>query len=446
MILNAQTVALLRRWLVVPALGTIMLLTAGAPATESEPSYAPEAPRLTHGPFLGAVSDTGVKIWGRGAADEPFEVEVRPEGQPWQGLTFGPGRMEDGRDSSSVIAVSGLVPSTSYEYRPLLNGHVVDTGDSFKTLPPVGQPGTFRFMAGGDLSAEFAPFSILDRVTEQRPDFGILLGDLVYSDHPRGIPPVAEAYFAKYRANWSDVSFRRLTRLVPSFMMWDDHEIMNDYDGRDPERYGAARTALEAYATRQNPSPRRTRGLYYSFQVADVDFFAMDLRSYRSPDVMPDGPQKTMLGSEQKADVKEWLSSSRATFKILLSSVPVHDFGAERRDAWAAFASERTELLEFIGANNITGVVILSGDQHWSSLVRHDPYDVWEFNATPLAQQVRTNHQRSAPGLSIVYDASPAFGIIDVDTKSPNPAITFSVVDNAGVVRASKAVQRGRAG
>ena len=121
-----------------------------------------------------------------------------------------------------------------------------------------------------------------------------------------------------------------------------DHQFVR-VDAEQGERYPPARAALAEYVASHNPAPRRDGGLYYTFQVADVDFFVLDTRSYRHPNTMPDGSAKTMLGAEQKADLKAWLAASPAPFKVILSSVPFHDVGQRRVDAWTSFAAERAE-------------------------------------------------------------------------------------------------------
>jgi phosphodiesterase/alkaline phosphatase D-like protein len=93
-----------------------------------------------------------------------------------------------------------------------------------------------------------------------------------------------------------------------------------------------------------------------------ADFFVLDCRQYRSPNRLANGPAKTMLGARQKAWLMDGLRASRAPFKFVLSSVPLHGpWGADR---WAGYPHERDELLDFIRAERITGVIVLSADIH----------------------------------------------------------------------------------
>ena len=431
--------------------GLVSRPNAGAPYPwEATPAAgsgtAPDGPaRLTHGPLLGAVTDRAVRVWARSDRPARLQLEVKQSGRSWSGRTPGDVSLASEHDFTGVAEVTGLQPNTEYEYRPLLSGVVQDDfGGTFRTLPAAGKPGAFRFALGGDLSAAYAPFTILDRIQEQRPDFSLLVGDLIYADQPEPIPADTEAYAAKYRANWSEPSFRRLTRSVPSFMMWDDHEIGNDYDGGKAGPYPPARTAQEVYVASHNPTPLRPDELYFTFRAANVEFFVLDTRSFRSPRAQPDGSGKTMLGADQKRALQAWLAESQAPFKVVVSSVPFHDFGGERPDAWGGYATERTELFEFVRRRRIAGVVALSGDQHWSSLVRHDPFGIWEFNATPLAQAIGAHPAASDPRLVLAYDATPAFGLVEVDTRGASPKMTFMIFDAAGQQRGSVSIAPGK--
>jgi alkaline phosphatase D len=410
----------------------LLLLLLGVPGSSGRAAADAQPAVLTHGPLLGDVTDHSVKVWARASAPALLRIEVKPPDQLWPGLLVGETLFQAAHDYTGTVVMPGLLPSTRYDYRVVLDDLAVEPSGSFTTLPVSGAPAAFRFAVGGDLFEQYMPFTILDRLRERQPDFALLLGDLVYSDSPLAIPPTTEAYRAKYRANWADPSFRRLLAGVPSYAMWDDHEIVNDFDGGQNERYWAARRALEEYLVWANPSPRRVGGLYYTFQVGDVDFFVLDTRSYRDLNASADVASKTMLGREQKADLKAWLLASRAPFKVVASSVAFHDLGPLRGDAWTSFSAERAELLDFIERSAIPGVVILSGDQHWSSLVRLDPFPVWEFNATPLAQYVQVGSPASDPRLVLSYNAGTAFGLVEVDTRGPRPRISFNVIDGEG--------------
>ena len=170
------------------AMGMVLgLLSIGARPI-SDNWAVPDVPvSVSQGPLLGAVTDTNVRIWARTSRSGRLSCSGQVAGRR---LAVPGSRHTDltvGHDLAGVVDVEGLAPGTSYDYRLALDGLTVG-GGSFRTLPRAGQPAAFRFALGGDLSADFAPFKILDRLREQRPDFTMLLGDLIYADQPTPIP------------------------------------------------------------------------------------------------------------------------------------------------------------------------------------------------------------------------------------------------------------------
>jgi hypothetical protein len=58
------------------------------------------------------------------------------------------------------------------------------------------------------------------------------------------------------------------------------------------------------------------------------------------------------------------VQQSDATWKFIVSEVPVQEFFGLPYDRWEGYAAERAEILTFIRANNIKNVVWLSADTH----------------------------------------------------------------------------------
>jgi alkaline phosphatase D len=170
-------------------------------------------------------------------------------------------------------------------------------------------------------------------------------------------------------------------------MMWDDHEIRDNWDDGNVAPYPDARSAFNEYQGGHNPAPATPGTLYYSFNAGRLSFFVLDTRSFRSPNGTTDGPAKTMLGLTQLNALKSWLMTSTATFKFIVSSVPFSRFGTTGSDAWEGFLNERNALFSFIRDGNIPGVVLVSGDQHWTSVFNipgFAPYNFYEFMPTPM--------------------------------------------------------------
>jgi phosphodiesterase/alkaline phosphatase D-like protein len=374
------------------------------------------------GGMVGAASDTTARIWARGTRATALRVQHRPSGAAmW--TTSAPVTFNSARDHTAALTLTGLAATTTYEYRLAVDCDVDPLSRAtFRTLDPVGVPGTFRFAYGADIAhpSNFGgrSYAVFDHIAAANPDFMILGGDQMYAD----ASPVATtkpAYEKKYRDNFGQSHFRRFAASHPTVMMWDDHEIRNDWSSGTAPPYPDARAAYDAYQGLRNPVPRVAGELYYSFRVGQADFFVLDTRTHRGPNSATDNASKTMLGATQKANLKAWLSASTGTFKFLVSSVPWNNYGTTGSDSWRGFTTERTELFRYIRDSAISGVVLVSGDQHWSGafhLTEVAPYSFYEFMPTPLATGARA---APAPAPGIVWlDRSGAqvFGLFDVDT------------------------------
>lgn len=109
----------------------------------------------------------------------------------------------------------------------------------------------------------------------------------------------------------------------------------------------------------------------------------LDTRCCRSPNLDPDGPNKTMLGDEQKQWLIDAVSASEATFKIVFTSVAMI---GDNNDDWRNFQYERDEILDDLGARGISGVVSLTADGHLFSAKIIAERGLREFMAGPLAR------------------------------------------------------------
>lgn len=227
-------------------------------------------------------------------------------------------------------------------------------------------------------------------------------------------------YRALYRQYRQDPDLQAVHARFPFVMLWDDHEFANDCwgdhatdfddlygDEASPERHTAATQAWFEY------SPIRKRdSIFRSFRWGrHAEFVLIDERSYRDDCLIPEGPidrevghiqsnsafgartfvikdafdareatkQPTMLGSAQRDWAIASLTSSTATWKLLMSPLvmaqmvidmtgfmQLPDTFRERyyfkTDQWDGYRSERRALLEACKA--VDNLVVLSGDLH----------------------------------------------------------------------------------
>ena len=376
-------------------------------------------PRVSRGPFLGNVGAHGVTFWLQGSAAADWAVRVWPQGSPADVRRVVAPAAVAATQFVSVVDVDGLRPATQYAYvvEIGLPGTPLQTAtevESFHTLAALGTPGTLRIVVGADIAGRYDQ-PIFDQMADTQPDLALFLGDQVYAD---GTAVDFDGYSRAYASNWAIPNLARFLKHVPTFMIWDDHEIVDDYVRGASERYTPARQAYELYVNARNPArPQRGR-LYYRFDAGDVSGFVLDVRTERDPESEADGPTKSMLGAEQKRELLDWLACSHARLKLIASPVTFSDSGTTGEDGWAGYMHEREEIFTFIATHAIEGVLLLSGDQHWSAVFRHDRpgYRLFEFMPTPISKTLRVAPTDPSESIVARDDDHYVFGVVDVDS------------------------------
>jgi len=396
---------------------------------------------ISIGPLVGAPTDGAVRLWARGNRPGTLRVQYRATGTPaWTTATAEVG-FNSAADNTAVLTLTGLAPATSYDFR-LAVDCVVDplSKGTFRTVPAPSTTGRVRLAFGADLTG--TPFTGLANVAAKNPDLMLFGGDNVYADADPAATTTA-GYYGKYRNQWGEAYFRKLTAKVPSLMMWDDHEITNDWSGGQTGLYLQARPAFDAYQGSHNPPPRTAGNTYFSLRAGPADIYVLDTRSHRSPNSAADNASKTMLGATQKADLKAWLSASTAPFKFIVSSVPFNDFGGTGNDSWRGFTTERGELFRYIRDNRIGGVVLASGDQHWSGAFRNTsfpPYQFHEFMPSPLWAFFLPPPTTTDPQILFKVGNRKVYAIFDIDAIATPPRLTveyFDTTTNESLYRTS---------
>jgi len=117
-----------------------------------------------------------------------------------------------------------------------------------------------------------------------------------------------------------------------------------------------------------------------------LELFVLDTRQYRDANAASDSPDrpKTMLGREQLTWLKESLAASDATWKVIVSSVPMSiptGFPATNgRDGWAnfdqttGFEQELLDILRFMEQNGIVNNLWITTDVHFAEAFRYRPF------------------------------------------------------------------------
>jgi len=333
-------------------------------------------PLLETGPLVGAVSDSIAVVMARASFTSPVRLVYSTDPlfvtnifSTEQSLTLA------ANDYTVRVPLLGLQPATTYYYKVVVNGqpYPVTGLPRFTTFPLTETVTNFSFAVVSDLSSDpTAHAQAYASAANDAPAFVLQTGDFDHSNPATVAPLSIENWQVMHRNVLHDMKSGQdfahyLGPAFPFFHIWDDHDYgANNADRTAPWKDLATQAFREYYPLPPLPEPES--GLWYSFRYAQAEFFLLDLRSQRDPDDWPDGPNHSMLdGADLPVGQKKWLKASllasTARWKFIISS-SVWNPHSKQADSWYQFQYEQNELVSFIRNNNITGVIILSGDLH----------------------------------------------------------------------------------
>jgi len=147
---------------------------------------------------------------------------------------------------------------------------------------------------------------------------------------------------------------------------------------------------------RRNFENKLYRSFYYG---KNVHLIILDTRQYRTANNINDGQDKTMLGQTQLYWLKEELKNSTATWKFIVSSVPLSipsgsNYKVKGRDGWGnlnettGFEFELDQVLQTIAVHNIKNIVWLTTDVHFAAVFKYNPFQkffMYEVITGPLS-------------------------------------------------------------
>ena len=381
---------------------------------------------IIHGPMIGNVSGYFAGIWLRTEAEADVQIQVQKDGQTI--FTSVSEKTTKKDNFTARITISGLLPNRTYNYAILVNGHKLAENYQITTFPEKGQPSNFRiaFSGGAGYTPQYE--RMWDTLNKQNPLAFLFMGDNLYIDHPER--PLTQEYC--YFRRQSREEYRRFVSKTAIYAIWDDHDFTyNDsYGGPEVEEPYWKRDVLGLFQQNWiNPYyglNRKYPGCYFDFSMGQVDFFMLDCRFYRE---VPESDDRSMLGQIQKKWLKEKLLKSKATFKVIASSVPwAPGTKPGSRDTWDGHPEERQEIFNFLSENQIEGVILLSGDRHRSDawmISREGTYPLYDFMSSRLTN-VHTHDL--VPGALFAYNKTPSFGILEFDTEKEDPKLIYRIM------------------
>lgn len=382
----------------------------------------PNQPFLGQGTMSGEVTDASALLQTRltlaselnaegdlpGAAGVAcFEWSTHEDFREARRTPFQPAT--DQHDFIVRAEIADLKPGTTYHYRAVFGSTeaAAQAGPScsFKTLPGGSTDTPVRFIVGscmnynkfmhgkrgkasGPLTAtdedKRLGFPSFESMLKLRPDFFIGTGDIVYYDNPlrvaKTVPQLRQCWHEQFRFPRLIEFFRR----VPAYWSKDDHDFRFNESDNTTDELPLPKTGIDMFRE-QLPllAAGSDKPSYRTHRVSkDLQIWLTEGRDYRSPNEMPDGPEKSLWGTEQREWLKTTLKASDAKWKILISPTPmVGPDDLKKIDNHAdlsGFRHEADAFFAWLQENKIENLTLVCGDRHWQYHSIH-PSGIHEF-------------------------------------------------------------------
>ncbi|ODV10073.1 MAG: hypothetical protein ABT20_09075 [Rubrivivax sp. SCN 70-15] len=390
------------------------LAAALAPPAFVRDARAADRPRFALGVASGQPRADGMVLWTRLTGTElPAEVAVRWEVAEDEAFTRIVARGVEtalAADAHCVHAEpTGLASARWYWYRFGALGQASSVGRT-RTAPAAGAAvARLDFAIASCQRWDVGHYAAWRHAAAEALDLVLFLGDYIY-EYPGGAHSVRptdgllvhtlDGYRARYALHRSDAALQAAHAACPWLLVWDDHEVENDYAGLQGSRlepdFPARRAAAYRAYWEHMPLAKSARPVDGSMRMhGRLDWgrlarvHLLDDRQMRDPQACPRpgqggsntvrpqdcpalaDPRRTLLGAAQEAWLAEgwdlgrpWNLLAQQTLMARFSwADPAHG-GRYWTDGWDGYPAARRRLLGTVADKRVPGVVVLGGDVH----------------------------------------------------------------------------------
>lgn len=311
-------------------------------------------------------------------------------------------------DGHSVhVDATGLPADAELFYRFRLGPWTSRVGRTRTAPRNDGRPARLVVAVAACQHFEHGTFVAHRHLAEERADVVLFLGDFIYEgaavgggvrQHPTDEAIDLATYRQRYAWYRRDADLQAAQASAPWIVVWDDHEVQNNYaadrsgGGSASAEFAARRAAAQRAWWENQPvrlPPPGEAGLEIHRELAWgrlARLVMLDGRSHRSPQVCGgavgnacpelDDTTRTMLGEAQEGWLAQRFAAAAAdqvTWTVLgnqtaLSdlTVPIGATPVTLFDQWDGYPHARRRLLDAARSAGVTNLVALTGDLHCS--------------------------------------------------------------------------------
>lgn len=429
-----------------------LLIAATAAPALLRHARAGDVDRFALGVASGQPRPHGMVLWTRLTAPRlPPRVEVQWEVAHDEAFTRAAARGVETADADTAHCVhaetDGLEPGRSYWYRFHALGGRSPSGRT-RTAPAPDAAAALRLAIASCQRWDHGHYAAWRHLASRDLDCIAFLGDYIYEypsspmavrRHEGTLARTLEQFRQRHAQYRSDPLLQQAHAACPWLLVWDDHEVENDYAGNHPTTpLGADMAVIRAAAYQAYwehlpfAKSQRPRGM--DMRIVDrldwgrlARIHLLDTRQYRDPQACPpllrtsgarqvaapdcpalQDPARSLLGAAQERWLAEGWSLERP-WNLVAQQTPMARFtGPEPdltwTDGWDGYPLARQRLLATVAEREVPGVVVLGGDVHAHQVadlkVDFDgpraPAVASEFCTTSISSRGRPQHEVEA--------------------------------------------------
>jgi alkaline phosphatase D len=360
--------------------------------------------------MVGATAMRQVKIWVQSS------IAARAEIAYWEMTDANktiritpPQQLIDSLDFADTFVIGNLEPGRTYGYQVRLNGVVQSVPQAlqfrtqalwqWRTDAPDWKLAFGSCVYGNEAAYDRpgrpyggapADLNIYSEMAKQRPDLTLWGGDYLYYREADEDSETGLRY--RWRYSRGVPEHQSILRTGSHIAIWDDHEYGPNDSNSSYSLKGDALSLFKRYFPNSAHGLPETPGIFGTHRFNDAEFFLLDNR-YHSDSYKLQADDKSSLGAAQLRWLQNALLSSASPIKVVvLGSQILND--VNRWESWQRYPKERDTFLKFLVDHKINGVILLTGDRHFTALYKAEragTYPLHELTCSPVLAGVPSN-------------------------------------------------------
>ena len=360
---------------------------------------------IKSGPMLGYVEMTETAVWLETSEESWVYAQYYKIDEPKRIYSTDSLKTKKINSHTAKLYFMFLEPGATYEYILYIDGKRIfrDPEYQFTTQsnwPYRMDPPSFSVAMGSCVYINEestdrpgkpygGDYTIFETIKSKNPDAMIWLGDNTYL-RPTDLGS-RSGILHRYSHSRAAAEMQGLLSSCANYAIWDDHDFgPNDASGSYVHKDIALETFKLYWA---NPSYgfKDLDGIMSAFTFVDADFFLMDNRYHRTANF--EKGEKHIFGKKQVDYLIDMLKNSKAPFKFIVTGGQILN-SAVVYENHSNFPEERAYIIKRIEEENISGVIILSGDRHHSEVMKMELANgkvIYEFTTSPLTSSASSS-------------------------------------------------------